>query len=779
MDYGINICRFDYCKLYHNIIKTKGGCFLQPPPKIENYWYLYTFYINNTGCNLAGDYMKQYNRDVRGANMGKKVRIGIDVGGTFTDAVLIDNETYEVMAKRKIPTTHKEGVAVGIVKIISELMKENNVSPDDVTFIAHGTTQATNALLEGDVAGVGIIGMGTGMDARSARNETNVENIELAPNKYLKSNHVFIDSKDLNDETIENGINELLNKGSEVIVASGAYSVDNPGDELRVMDKAEKKGIYYTGGHEISQLYGLKMRTRTAVVNASLIPKMMETANMTEQAVMDMNIKSNLMIMRCDGGVMSINEVRKRPILTMLSGLAAGVAGALMYEKISDGIFFEVGGTSVDISVIKNGKVMIKYAQVGGHKTYLQSLDVRTLGIAGGSMVRVKDNKIADIGPRSAHIAGVEYECFQEDGTLTGSRVKFVSPRKDDPCEYVLVETQEGKEYSLTLAGAANLLGYIPKEDYAYGNIGCTKAAWQALGDYLNTTAEDAARQVMNLAMKKLAEVVNELISEYELDSKFVTLVGGGGSGSVIVNALAEHMGFKWKLAQNAPYISTIGVALAMVREQLERTIVNPTEEDIKKIRADVLEKIVQSGAQEDTVDIAIEIDSQKNILRAIATGATELRQKDLNAAAMSREQLKTISAEALGAKEEDTAFVSETGRWNIYRAISKTKILGFIPVKKQSLCVIDREGVVRLKKEKAFTVKFKKSDRTNVFNSFLDEHTIYSDANATIPKVFVFYREKMLDLTGMQTAEQLYSILDVETENLNDEEEIIAVAYK
>lgn len=711
--------------------------------------------------------------------MRKKVRIGIDVGGTFTDAVLIDNDTYEVMAKRKIPTTHKEGVAIGIVKIISELMEENGVSPDDVVFIAHGTTQATNALLEGDVAAVGVIGMGTGMDARSAKNETNVEDIELAPGKYLHSSHTFIDTRDLNDQSIETAINELLQKKAEVMVASAAYSVDDPEDELKVMKKAEEKNLFYTGGHEISQLYGLKMRTRTAVVNASLIPKMMETANMTEQAVLDMKIKSNLMIMRCDGGVMSINEVRKRPILTMLSGLAAGVAGALMYEKISDGIFFEVGGTSVDISVIKNGKVMIKYAQVGGHKTYLQSLDVRTLGVAGGSMVRVKDKKIVDIGPRSAHIAGVEYECFQEGGTITGGEVKFVSPRQDDPSEYVLVRTQNGSEYSYTLAGAANLLGYIPEGDYAQGNLNSTKASWKILGDYLGVSAEEAAGQVMKLALKKLEAVINELISEYELDRKFITLVGGGGSGAVVVNALAEHMGFKWKLAKNAPYISTIGVALAMVREQFERTIVNPTDEDIKKIRMDIIEKIVQSGAKEDTVDVSIEIDSQKNILRAIATGATELRQKDLNSSSLSKEQLQAISAEALGAQPVDTAYVFETGRWNVYKSVTKKKILGLFSAKKESLCVIDREGVVRLKKEKAFSIKFVKGNRTTEFKRFLDENTIYSDANATIPKVFVFYREKMLDLTGMQTAEQLYSILDVETEALTDQEEIIAVAYK
>ncbi|MDO4345594.1 MAG: hydantoinase/oxoprolinase family protein [Eubacteriales bacterium] len=711
--------------------------------------------------------------------MEKKVRIGIDVGGTFTDAVVIDNNTYEVIAKKKIPTTHREGVAVGVVTIISQLLKEQAICPEDVVFIAHGTTQATNALLEGDVASVGVIGMGSGMDARSARGETNVGNIELAPGKFLKTCHTFLDSKKADEEEIKSAIGQLQKDGAEVIVASEAYSVDDPSNELAVQKIAEEEKLYCTGGHEISQLYGLKMRTRTAVVNASLIPKMMETANMTEQAVLDTKIQSGLMIMRCDGGVMSIDEVRKRPILTMLSGLAAGVAGALMYEKISDGIFFEVGGTSVDISVIKNGKVMIKYAQVGGHKTYLQSLDVRTLGVAGGSMVRVKDKQIVDIGPRSAHIAGMEYECFQESGALDGAKVEFISPRSDDPKEYVIVRTSEQKAYSLTLAGAANLLGYIPKGDYARGNDQCTAAAWEALGNYLGCSGEDAARQVMKLALDKLETVVEELMEEYELDRKFVMLVGGGGSGAVIVNALAQRMNVKWKMAKNAPYISTIGVALAMVREQMERTVANPTDEDIKQLRQDIIEKIVKSGANEETVDVTIEVDAQKNILRAIATGATELRQKDLTAVNLKPEKLQEISAEALGVLAQDTSCAASCGRWNVYEAVSVKKRFGIFKQKTKSLCVIDREGVVRLKKENAACLKFSKNQKNSQFGEFLDAHTTFSDANATIPKVFMFYREKMLDLTGMQSAEQLNSILDVEIERLEPQEELIAVAYK
>ncbi|CAJ1229095.1 hydantoinase/oxoprolinase family protein [Lactiplantibacillus xiangfangensis] len=709
--------------------------------------------------------------------MGRKVRIGIDVGGTFTDAVAIDDETYEIVNKIKIPTTHEEGVAVGIVRIIKELLAKGHIAPEDVVFIAHGTTQATNALLEGDVASVGIIGMGTGLDGKGAQKETKVPPIELAPKKFLKTESRFLDSGKLTEQLVSDTIDDLKKDNCEVMVASEAYSVDDPTNELAVIDVAQKKGLYATGGHEISELYGLKMRTRTAVINASLIPKMMQTANMTEQAVIDTNIKSNLMIMRCDGGVMSINEVRKRPILTMLSGLAAGVAGALMYEKVSDGIFFEVGGTSVDISVIKNGKVMIKYAQVGGHKTYLRSLDVRTLGVAGGSMVRITDGKIVDVGPRSAHIANLDYECFTPADQFSHPTVEYVSPRPSDPAEYAVVKTDEGV-YSYTLAGAANLLGYVPDDDYAHGIDESNAIAWEALGQHLGITGKEAARQVVDRAIAKLSPTIQDLIADYDLDPHMVTFIGGGGSASIVTPPLAEAFKNKFKIAKNAPYISTIGVALAMVREQIERSLTNPTDQDIKQIRADVIEKITQSGANEDTVDVNIEIDAQHNVVRAVATGATELRQKNFSEAALDEQQYRELAANALGADINSVGLDSETGRWKLLNATTVSGML-FFKRKKTDSCVIDREGVIRFKQKNTFTLHCKKNEVDDALVPFIDDHTTYSDANATIPKVFLFYKEKMLDLTGMQTIEQLMSIVDVELEMVKDDDHLIAVAYK
>ena len=345
-----------------------------------------------------------------------KVRIGIDVGGTFTDAVAINDETYELIGSVKTPTTHeaKEGVAAGIIDVLGKIMKEYNILPEDVIFIAHGTTQATNALLEGDVAKVGIITLGSGIQGMKSKGDTNIGNIELAAGKWLYTNNAFVNTADMNNfkENVKAAIDDLAAGGSDSIVVSEAFSVDNPENENAVLDICQENLVPATAGNDVSKLYGLKVRTRTAVINASILPKMLDAANMTEESIKNAKIGAPLMIMRCDGGVMTVDEVRSRPILTILSGPAAGVAGALMYEKLTDGLFFEVGGTSTDISCVKDGNVVVKYAEVGGHKTYVNSLDVRTVGIGGGSMIEISQGKAVDVGPRSAHIANLEYEVF-------------------------------------------------------------------------------------------------------------------------------------------------------------------------------------------------------------------------------------------------------------------------------------------------------------------------------------------------------------------------------
>ena len=713
--------------------------------------------------------------------MGTKVRIGIDVGGTFTDAVAIDDATHEIIAKVKIPTTHhsRRGVADGIVQAIGKVLNEHRIDPADVVFIAHGTTQATNALLEGDVAQVGIIGMAKGLEGVRAQKDTDVGSIELAPGKFLRADHIYFDSAKCTDEELLAAVDRLKEQGAQVIVASEAYSVDDPAGEQHIIDIANSRGLPATGGYEISQLYGLLARTRTAAVNAALIPKMMETADMTENSVKEAAIDKPLMIMRCDGGVMSIAEVRKRPILTMLSGLAAGVAGALMYEHITDGIFMEVGGTSVDISAIKDGRVMIKNAEVGGHKLYLTSLDVRTLGVAGGSMIVVRDGAIADVGPRSAHIAGLEYEVFTAPDNTAGARLELIAPRAEDAADYAAVSCAGGR-YALTLAGAANILGYVPEGDYARGNTEAARNAWQALADALGVSVEDACRQAMDIACGKVAKVVEALIADYQLNRGVIHLVGGGGSAAVLAPCLGEKLNLRHRIAKNAPYISTIGVAMAMVIERLERNVVHPDADDIRRLRHDVTEMIVKAGANPDTVEITVEIDAQKNILRGVATGATELRTKNLNEQEKSLEELSGIVAESAGTDPSMVSLIAQAGGWYAFSAVNVSKsFFGLMKKKTSMLRIVDAQGVIRLQKGDASVLAVAKGELKGRLSGFIDDMTTYNDGGAMLPRCYLYFRQKAVDLSGVMEKEQLLPLLELELEFVEDGEPLLLVAVR
>lgn len=710
-----------------------------------------------------------------------KVRIGIDVGGTFTDAVAIDDATYNIVGTVKIPTTHaaKGGVAEGIVMALHRVMEENSINPEDVVFIAHGTTQSTNALLEGDVVDVGVVTLGSGLQGLKSKGDTSIPPIELAPGKKLSSYNVYVDTSAGDwEKAAAAAVEELREKGARSIVAAEAFSVDDPAHENRILELCSEAGIPATATNDVSKLYGLKIRTRTAVVNASIMPRMLETALMTEQSIHDAKIQSQLMIMRCDGGVMTMNEVRRRPILTILSGPAAGVAGALMYEKLTDGFFFEVGGTSTDISCVRDGKVMIKYAEVGGHKTYLNSLDIHTVGIGGGSMIAIDGNGcITDVGPRSAHIANMEYEAYTAPEAVSGAVLSSVRPKPGDS-DYACIICGE-KSYALTLSGAAIIAGCVRPEDYAYADPEAARTAWQPLARAMGCTVEEAADKALSLAAKKVMAAVNEMAASYKIDLSQSRFVGGGGGGAVVVPYLAKANGVDHKIAQNAAIISTIGVALAMIRECVERTVADPTEQDIASIRREVIAKVLENGANPASVEVTIEVDPQKNLLRAIAVGATEIRSKTLGEKKSGEEILK-IAADSMDTVPQRVTLAADNGFLKALCCQTERKsFFGLIKRKTNAVRVVDDEGVIRLKKKDAVVDSCTAAEIRGCLDRNVERMTSYDDSGESIPGVYIIIGRKLLDFTGVMDKAQLFSLAQIECSDCEKDEKIIVISVR
>lgn len=691
----------------------------------------------------------------------KSFRVGIDVGGTFTDVVIIDNSTLTIVGQLKVPTTHsaKEGVAGGIIEALTRALTTFGIPADQISFIGHSTTQATNALLEGDVAKVGVVGIGSGLEAWKARIDTDVPPTELAEGKALRIDHEFLVSGS-STEVVKTVVHRLKDKGVEVVVASEAFGVDDPSGELAISQEARNAGMLATAGHEVSGLYGLRTRTRTAAINAAILPKMVHTALMTERCVKQSGISSPLMIMRSDGGVMSVDEVNRRPILTMLSGPAAGVAGALMFERVSNGIFIEVGGTSADISVIKDGRPQIKAARLGGHRTFLNTLDVRTIAIAGGSLIREKGGRLVDVGSRSAHIAGLPYACFQDHTLFNGATLVHLQPTEGDPNDYVAVECRNGERFALTPTCASNLLNLIPKDAFAYATKQAAEAAFIPLAERLGLSVEETARQILEISTRKLFVQISDLITEYGLDTETVELVGGGGGAAALIPFAGDRYGFAWRLARKAEVISTIGVALAMVKDSIERNIVDPSPEDILAIRKEAIDAVCKNGAVMESVDVTVEVDAKRNLVRATACGTTEIVTSEAGAVV---ESPLVAAGRALKVSEKQIREVIGNDEYKLFETI-KEESYGFVFRRRRTVsCVVDKHGVVRLQRGRCEVIESSVEGIEDAVDDLISQLTDFGDAGRSLPEIHIISGHRLISLTGLADAEQTKALARVE----------------
>jgi N-methylhydantoinase A/oxoprolinase/acetone carboxylase beta subunit len=711
----------------------------------------------------------------------KQVRIGIDVGGTFTHAVAIDAETMEMLGRSKVPTTHSaaEGVAKGIIDALNRLLETAGIAPDEVSFIAHSTTQATNALLEGDVAPVGVVGMGKGASAWLARVSTAISSIELAPGKHLKTFAEFLDtSKGLAKDDVVAAVKRLQDQGAKAIAVSEAFAVDDTSNEEMVLSIVREMGMPATSGSEVSKLYGLKVRTRTAVINAAMLPKMIETANMTESSVRAAGIKAPIMIMRSDGGVMDIEAMRSRPILTMLSGPAAGVAAAMMYLNISDGIFLEVGGTSTDISVIRNGKALVKGAEIGGHRVYMRTLDVKTIGVAGGSMFRVTKDAITDVGPRSAHIAGLGYVSFGNVPDV----VKFntVQPQATDPSDYLAVAGEDGvNTLCLTPTCASNFLGLVPEGDCARGNLPAISRVFEALAKHLGASdAKTLAETALRLAFQKCLPTVRQFILDYRLDPHTLTLVGGGGGAAAIVPFVAKSMNMNHALAENADVISAIGVALALVRETVERNIVQPKPDDILRIREEAYNAVQKMGADPASIEIHVEVDPRANIVRATAFGAAGLQKGREPHQTLTELERVQLAAKSLRVQPTDVKVLAKTPFFEVFSSdVVERKFFGLLPMKHKSLRTMDDKGIIRLQTRHGDVRKTTAAEADRAIMDLAEEHSQFGDAGKIIPDMMLLVGARIVDLSGVQDVSQIAALARTELASASPDAATIVIA--
>ncbi|WP_419997980.1 hydantoinase/oxoprolinase family protein [Streptomyces boninensis] len=700
-----------------------------------------------------------------------RIRVGIDVGGTFTDAVAVDSATLEIVGQVKVPTSHhhEDGVAHGIVEALDRLLKETGRAAEDVAFLAHGTTQATNALLEGDVAPVGLLGIGTGPGAVPTRKLAGLANLELTPGKRLPLHYAHIAEPD-NAPAVRSAVEQVRAQGAEVLVASEPFSVDAPEGEEAVLATAEDFGLPMTAAHQITSLYGLRKRTRTAVVNAAILPKMLATADLVDSSIASAGVTSPLMVMRCDGGVMSLDEMRRRPLLTVLSGPAAGVAGALMQERVSEGVFLETGGTSTDISVIRRGKVAVRHATILGKSSYLSALDVRTVGVGGGSMVRIDGGKVIAAGPRSAHIAGLPYACFAPAADLADAKLASVSPLAGDPQDYAVIDAAGGR-YAVTMTCAANALGRVPEGDFAACDPESARLALEPLAAALGTDVAGAATQVLDAGVREVRKTVDAMIRDYRLDEDAAVLVGGGGGAASVTPHLAVVSGLTGRIAANAEVISPIGVALALVREQIERIIPGATQEQILGVRNDAEAAVVEQGAAPGAVEVEVTVDPQTNTVRAIATGATELRTQDRAHRTDDAERL-TAAAASLKSPESSVSVLASTPAHTVYGAERRRRFRK----PQHPVRVLDADGVVRLHASDARVETTTVGAAPELLSELVRQSTSYGDGGVRAPALRLLLGSRIADLSGVLEAEPLLALARSELRSRAADEPVVAV---
>jgi N-methylhydantoinase A/oxoprolinase/acetone carboxylase beta subunit len=355
----------------------------------------------------------------------RRVLVGVDTGGTYTDAVVYDEVEDRVLAKAKAPTTHDD-LAVGIAAALDRVLAAATVDPEAIGLVSLSTTLATNALVEGTGRPACLVMIGFEPEAvdrgglREALGTDAVIRVAGGHTSHGTPQH------ELDLDALGRALDEV-DDDVEGFAVTGQFAVRNPEHELAARDLIrERTGQPVTCSHELSDGLNGPKRSVTALLNARLIALIDGLVSTTESILSARGIGAPIMVVRGNGSLVSSAFVRDRPVETILSGPAASLVGAAHLVAVDDAIIADMGGTTTDIAVLRDGlpEFGSRGATVGGHHTMVEAVLMHTHGLGGDSEVTLDDRAVGPrlrIGPRRVIpiVAGADGDASFVERTLT------------------------------------------------------------------------------------------------------------------------------------------------------------------------------------------------------------------------------------------------------------------------------------------------------------------------------------------------------------------------
>jgi N-methylhydantoinase A len=511
-------------------------------------------------------------------------RLGIDVGGTFTDLLLF-NEKSGALTLTKVASTPQDQ-SIGVINGIHKIAGLAGIDPNDIQLVLHGTTVATNAVLEGKGARVGLLTTkGFEQILHVARSQTPgplagwiimIKPDPLAPLEYTRGVSARTSAKGaemtpLDEAEICQHIKDLHEAGIEALTVALINSFANADHEQRIKAIAQEMypNLPVTISTDILPEFREYERCLTTVMNSYVRPKMRVYLNGMKEKLAESQITTTMNIVRSDGGVMSIDAAQERPVNTLLSGPSGGAVAAAYIGELTgyrNVLSFDMGGTSTDVAIALDAKPnVLRDTRVGMYPVKAPSVDVRTVGAGGGSIAHVPEVTGAlRVGPQSA-------------GAVPG------------PAAYSAGGNTGGTEPTVTDANV--VLGYLPPMllggEMALDKAAAEKAV-QKIADALKLDVHQAAEGIYNIVNENMFGALRLVSVERGYDPRNFALVALGGAGPLHANALSILSGAWPSIIPPTPgVLSALGFLHSDIKNEFSRTVIRTTDKiDRSEIKA-------------------------------------------------------------------------------------------------------------------------------------------------------------------------------------------------